>query len=582
MWIRHLLILFQMNPHMTPSHSSLTGRRPAGNWEQFEQRQILELIRSQPEPRAHNPEELFAYRRQAAEIKARISQYHHSLQRPIQHAQITNLGGALCRLKVLLWRIFPFNELPVEIVANIFRYAVWSTINSPDGILLRFRLTWVCRRWRHIAVHDQTLWNTIWFKDVKLNYRRSKLYFERAGTSTLDLRIEDNDKSRLDPDQPMSGDEMNRVLDILMGKSNQIRMLIVVVELWPPILVLLDWLHRSSRSLQQLERVEIHRTGRPYRWDGPGYPLHDYQHALSLCNGRTQRISYICLNGIHLDWDKSCFTNLTNLDLRRMPPDLGPSLERFRYMLESSPNLRKLSLDGAGPIVTKSPAAHYHPIFLPRLENLIIGDIHVTYAIFYASIIHAPNVRDITLLNLGGEDHALLFKVLTGRFPELLILTLYSVNIRKIAENGRVMVQWLLSIPKIKFIRVGAMKADMLGLFFVDGRLHIRDDIPFNLTSEEREAILQNGTPIILCPELDAIEVQQINIDSVVKFVQDRKKLGVPLRKLYIHYNWLEKMTPEDRTNIQKQNYEHDFVNVTMPMSLTPVEESIWKQVRGG
>jgi F-box-like len=572
-----------MNPVPPPPN----GRRSGGSWEQFEQYKILELIRSLPEPKPYNHEELLANRRQAAELRTRISQYQLSLQRPIQHgnqhSHITALGGAICRLKVLLWRMFPFNDLPVEIVVNIFRYAAWSTINSPEGVLLRFHLTWVCRRWRHIAIHDQTLWNTIWFKDVKLGYQRSKLYFERAGTATLDLRIEDDDKSRLIPVQPMSGDDMNRILDILMMKSNQIRTLIVVVELWPPILVLLDRLHRSSRSLQQLERIEIHRTGRPYRWSGPGYPLSDYEHALSLCNGQTQRVNYFCLNGIHLDWNRSSLTNLTNLDLRRMPPDLGPSLERFRYMLESSPNLKKLSLDGAGPIVPMNSVARpYPPVFLPRLESLALGDFLLGYAISYAGIIHAPNVREITLLNLGGEDHAELFEVMTGRFPELLILTLFGVKIRKAAENARTMVQWLLSIPKLKFMRVAGMETDMLDLFYVDGRFHIRNDIPLMPATKVKQAILENGSPITLCPELEAIEVQQINIKSVVRFVSDRIKLGVPLRKLYIHHNSFNTMNADETAILQEQNYEPNFVNVTPPMRLTPIEESIWKQVRGG
>ena len=573
-----------MTSQTNPVQPPLNGRRTAASWEQFEQRQILELIHSLPEPKGYNHQELLANRIQVVELRDRIAPDQRSLQRPVQNSNATALSGAICRLKVLLWRMFPFNKLPVEIVVNIFRYAAWSTVNSPEGILLRFRLTWVCRLWRHIAVHDQTIWNTIWIKDVKLGYQRSKLYFERAGTATLDLRIEDDDKSRLIQGQSMSGDDMNRILDILMMKFNQIRMLIVVVELWPPILVLLDRLHRSSRSLQQLERVEIHRTGRPYHWNGPGYPLCDYEHALSLCNGQARRINYICLNGIHLDWDRSCLTNLTNLDLRRMPPDLGPSLERFRYMLESSPNLRKLSLDGAGPTVSMNSAARpYPPVFLPRLEILVLGDYFVTYAISYAGIIHAPNVREITLLNLVGEDHTKLFKVLTGRFPELLILSLFGVKIRKGAENARTIVQWLLSIPKLKFMRMAAMETDMFDLFYLDGRFHIRDDIPLKPTPEVKQAIQANGSPIILCPELEAIEAQQINVDSVVRFVSDRKKLEVPLRKLYIHHNSFENMSPDEWAILQKLEEDYaNFVNVTSAMSLTPMEESIWKQVRGG
>lgn len=566
-----------MKAHTTPAPLPLTTPRSPAAWEQLEKDRLLEILHSLPEPKAHlNHEDILAYRRQIMELKVRINRHRH--HQPMQEAHIAVVSDAYCRLRILLWRMFPFHKLPVEIVANIFRYAAWSITNSPAGILLRFRLTWVCRRWRHIAIQDPTLWNTIWFKDVKLGYQRSKLFFERAGTATLDLRIDDNDKSRLVPGRPMTGDDMNQILDIIMMKSNQIRMLVVVVELWPPVLVFLDRLYRSSRSLQQFESIEIHRTGRPYNSDGPGYRLKDYKHAFNFCNGNTQRINHICMNGIHLDWDKSRFTNLSYLDLRRMPPSLEPSLEQFCYILQSSPNLKKLSLDGAGP----TESMHRHPpVSLPRLESLVIGDVLVTTAIFYVKIIHAPNVREMTLLNLMGEDHTMLFKVLTGRFPELLMLTLHAVHIRRFAENGRIMVQWFLSIPKIKFMRVASMKVDILELLYVDGRLHISNDIPLNPDTKDRDAIMANGSPIILCRELEAVEVQQICIHSVIKFVHDRKKLGIPLRKLYVHHNWWANMAPEEKATIQKLN-ELDFLNTTTPMSLTPTEESIWKEVRGG
>ncbi|KAI9512513.1 hypothetical protein F5148DRAFT_849456 [Russula earlei] len=550
------------------------NRKVPATLEQFVQYQILETIRRQPEPKALDPQLLLVCGRRAAEIKARLPQYQNSRK---DFAQLTAMRH------VLLWRTFPFNDLPVEIVSNIFRYAVWSSANSPEGILLRFRLTWVCRRWRNIATCDQTLWNTIWFKDAKVGYQLSKLYFERAGTTTLDLRIEDDSKTRLIQDQPMTGDDMERVLDIIMSKSSQIRMIIVVVELWPPVLVLLDRLHRTSQSLQQLERVEVHRTGRPYQWDGPHYPLGDYEHALTLCNGRTERVNFLCLNGVHIDWETSYITNLVNLDLRRMPPELGPSLERFRCVLESSPKLKKLSLDGAGPIMPTGWATHsYPPVFLPRLETLILGDCAVTYAIFCAGIIHAPGVRELIVLNFRGPDHTPVLQALTGKFPELLIISVFSLDIRKSPWSRRIVVRWLLSIPKIKFMRVGMMKATLMAHFFLDGRLHIDDDIPLTLTPEEENAILANGSRIILCPELEAFEGQHIDVDTMVQFIYGRKKFGVPLRKLYIHQNWLQDMTPDEKNKIQEQGYEHDFIDVTVPMSTTPYERSLWKQLRGG
>ncbi|KAI0308142.1 hypothetical protein B0F90DRAFT_1813458 [Multifurca ochricompacta] len=513
-----------MDHQSTPLPPPLINTRERITWEQFENRQIFDYLRNQPDPNAPDSDELILSNKElAAQLKVRIAQFLSSPQLPNQRSNLIALGEAYCKRKILLWRLFPFNDLPVEIVINIFRYAVWSTHSSSGGVLSRFRLTWVCKRWRHIAVHDQTLWNTISIKDPKISYSRSKLFFERAGTTPLDLRIEDDSKTRVNSDRPMTGDDMQRIMDIFITKSGQIRVFIVIVEMWPPILVFLDTLHKSSRPFRQLERVEIHRTGRPYRWDGPGYPLSEYQHALTLCNGDTRLVNNLCLNGIHLNWDKCRLANLTSLDLRRMPPDLGPSLERFREILESSPNLKKLSLDGAGPVQpTSAPRCPYPPVVLPKLESLVLGDTFIAYAIFCAGTIHAPNVREMTLLNLVGEDHAPLLKALTGKFPELLILTLYCLNVQKIPQNGRIMAQWLLSMPKVKFMRVAAMKSHMFMPFLGDGRLHITDDLPLPPNPEEEAAILANGSRINVLPNLEAIEVQRIDIDSVVNFVHGR------------------------------------------------------------
>ena len=575
------LTTLQMDLQLMPLPPPLFNPRAGISWEQFEQQQILGFIRSQPEPKTQDsPEIISTNTRNAAFLKARIAQILGSPQLGTQPSDLIALAEAYWRRKVLLWRIFPFNSLPAEIIVNIFRYAIWSTPNSFEGVLLRFRLTWVCQSWRHIAVHDQTLWNTIWFKDPKIGYSRSRLFFERAGTATLDLRIEDDNKTRVNPDEPMTGEKMQQIMDIVATKSNQIRMLIVVVEMWPPVLVLLDRLHRSSRSLRQLERIEIHRTGRPYRWDGPGYPLSDYHHALTLCNSHTDLITSLCLNGLHLDWDKCLLANLTTLDLRRMPPDLGPSLKRFCEMLKSSPDLRKLSLDGAGPVPpTNAIRRPLPPVFLPRLESFILGDMPVAYAVFCAGVIHAPGVRELTLLNLGGDDHAPLLKTLTEKFPQLLILTLYCLNVTTTPQNARIVAQWLLSMPKVKFLRVAGMGAHMFSPFVADGRFHNRDDIPLVPSPEEKAAIEATGSRITCFPNLEAIEVQHIDTETVIKFVRGRLEYGVPLKKLYIHHQWLQSMTDQDKTIFQM--FGPNFVFVTASMALTPDEELIWKQVRG-
>ena len=557
---------------------SLFKPKEKTSWEQFELQQVLGFIRSQPEPKTRDsPEIISANTRSAANLKTHIAQLLSSPQLYTQTSHLHALVEAHWKRKPLLWRLFPLNSLPAEIIVNIFRYAIWSTRSTENGILMRFRLTWVCQKWRAITIHDQTLWNTICFKDPKIGYNRSRLFFERAGTATIDLRIEDDNKTRVHPDRPMTGEEMRQIMHIVTTKSNQIRMVIVVVELWPPVLVLLDSLNRCSRSLQKFERLEIHRTGRPYHC----YPLSDYQHTLTLCDGRTNLIKSLCLNGLHLNWNDSLLANLTTLDLRRMPPDLGPSLERFREILEGSPNLRKLSLDGAGPIPPTDPGKRsLPPVLLPRLESFIVGDMPIAFAIFCVGVIHAPNVRELTLLNLGDDDHALLLKALTDKFPKLLILTLYCLQVANSPLDARIMSQWLLSMPKMKFLRVAGMVPHMFAPFFSDGRFHIRDDIPLIPSPEEKAAIETTGTHIVFCPDLQAIEVQHISTEVVIRLVRARIAFNVPLERLYIHHQWLQQMTDKDRMIFQI--FDPSFVFVTVPMMLTPDEELIWKQVGGG
>ncbi|KAH9968627.1 hypothetical protein BC827DRAFT_1263144 [Russula dissimulans] len=571
-----------MDPTPTPSESQypFVKREQIVTRDKFIERQMLSSIGNLPEPRPRDPEELLALGRQAAELKDRIAQYGGDTM-----DELAASARLLAMRQELLWRIFPFNDLPVEIIVHIFRLAAFSLANAPGAFLLRFRLTWVCRYWREIAISDPTLWCTIWFKDAKIGYQRSALFLERAGTRTIDLRIEDDEKVRLVSNQPMTADDMERVLDIIMTKSNQIRMVIVVVEPWPAILALLDRLHKHSRSFQQLERIELHRTGRPYGWDGPNFPFNHYQHALTLCNGRTERINYICLNGIHIDWDNTYLANLVHLDLRRIPANLGPTLERFRTILESCPNLRKLSLDGAGPIPPSGPVLFhsYPPISLLRLESLLFGNFSVRYATYLIGHIQAPNLREISLMHIAGEDHTLLLRAMTGKFPELLIATLYGMEFPKNRVSNRVMVQWLLSIPKLKFIRVASMEAHMLACFYVDGRFHVKNEIPLFPTKEQVETIRANGSHIILCPELVAMEAQSISVESMVDFVRIRKTLGVPPRRLYVDRYWLEKMTPEEKAVLLTERYGPDFLIVTTTSrSMTQDELIIWKQVREG
>jgi len=135
--------------------------------------------------------------------------------------------------KVRFWRTFRLNDLPTEIITNIFRYVVWSSINPSEDINGRLWLTWTCRHWRAVALEDSTLWSGIWFRDLP-PFERSFTWINRAGVTPLDIRINDQEGHQF------NDREMGVLLDKLFTKLPYIRMLIIIVKDWAPVLVVLD------------------------------------------------------------------------------------------------------------------------------------------------------------------------------------------------------------------------------------------------------------------------------------------------------------------------------------------------------
>ncbi|KAI0045208.1 hypothetical protein FA95DRAFT_1521734 [Auriscalpium vulgare] len=572
---------------MSEKKSSVTNAPPpppplpenpkdARSYDQWEEDVIVEYLRRQPEPTGPDSyekakENLIL----AGRYKARIEVIVNNLPELVNRTDLKiadTLAEATWKRKVLLYRLFPINRMPVEILSNIFRFVVWSSVEANQTNLLRLRMTWVCRHWRQVAIADQTLWNTIWFRD-SAPFDRSLTFFDRAGTATIDLRINESRRyyQTRDEQLKMTGPQMEVVADILMTKVDQIRTLIVVVESWPPILVLLERLYRA-RTPTLLARVEIHRTGHPYSYPGPAYTSVEYHDALRLCNGDAPSLNFLCLNGIHLNWDHSPMNNLTTLDLRRMPSYVAPSIARFREVLRNSPNLRKLAIDGAGPEHKPEDTTDLGPpIDLLRLTTIVFGDVTPAYAIWFNAGIRAPNVRDLTLINLIMGDYGPVLKFLTGRFPNVVVLTLFNIEVLQTAENLRSMTQWLLSMPIVQYLRIALLKPHLFAPFLIDGRFHA-EDVPLNPTPEEVARVVSSGQRIAVFPELSTLEFQHIPSAAIIGFVGRRKELGIPLDLVYINRVWLPQIKEEER----KELLAVVPTQVCLPAMSTPAEERLW------
>lgn len=353
---------------------------------------------------------------------------------------------------------------------------------------------------------------------------------------------------------PFTAAMMSALMDRILEKIQILRTLIIVLDTWPPALVVLAKLRDAGITPGRLERFELHRTGRPWLWIGPRFEPEEHRDPIPFCDGRVvPKLNYLCLNGIHTDWNASHISNLTVLDLRRLAMECNPTLYQYRDMLRASPNLSKLALDAAGPRWLQKDVANtgLEPIDLPNLTIFVLGDVTVLYALYCLEMFTAPNVIDLTILNMTGTDYGDLIEALTSRFLEVQVLTVYTVEVEDSVNNKRRLIRWLKSMPKLSFLKVAQLKRHVLRAFLED---------PRQWDGSAVDIFAPKSGLVPLCPKLEILEYQSLDLELVTMFLEGRKLMDAPMKKLYIISAWFLAMTVEDKNKLSAMAPVYQFV----------------------
>ncbi|KAK0208755.1 hypothetical protein DFS33DRAFT_1305443 [Desarmillaria ectypa] len=463
-----------------------------------------------------------------------------------------NLRLTLIKTKTLhdlqYFIFFRMRDLPTEIITNIFRLAAWSTTSPDESVVARIWLTHVCRQWRVIALADHTLWSAIWFRD-KFPFTRSLTFIERAGQAPLDIRINDPSEA-----EALSDQQMNYLLDRLFQKISTIRIFIMLCYKWEPILTILKRIHRALRGGRPLilQRFELHRLGDPYLWPGKGFtPVgHSITMYPMIGGPMLPELTYVSVNGIHFDWHSSSISNLTTIDIRRLPLEHAPSASVFRSMLINCPLLEKLALDGAGPNGPPT-GRHSAPIELRHLKILVLANFTPSYV--QGIVVHftAPNVRDLTIMNLFRHEYTPLYVFLTGRFPKVRIFTMYTLQVAR-GLGHTAMVKFLGSMTEVRYIRIAVLEPYGLSTFMYDPKTLVphRELPPFtrdlfgsagapnmalmDLPPDDEGKKKKPKPKTFVFPQLTVAEVQSIEKGWLMAWLAGRRAIGVPLQTLYL------------------------------------------------
>lgn len=446
--------------------------------------------------------------------------------------------------------VFPILDLPPELIIHIFRCVVQSTPSGLDRDRQRLWLSWVCGPFRELALGDSTLWNLLWFHG--LSTARSLAFLDRCGTAPLDVIIKDAEYA------PSSSlimiSQLDPILDALLPKIDQIRMLYVVVRVAEVAERFISRFSAAGRAAQ-LAHYEVRVDNPSHRFFGRPMGVQ-----VPLSTSSTPQLQHVSLCGVDLDLTKLSAVNLRSINLSYIRSRAFPSTESWLQILEAAPFLRQLQLEGTGPV--PEALSNHRPAHLPSLRMLALSMLSPAYAIHVISLIDAPRLMNLSLRDLGDESDFQFIKTLTGRFPEILLLTLSNLELPASDPVALLyaMVRWLETMPRLKMVRFREMELSLLSAFGAKVQQFWSPEESMRYAERERErsgATTGELPEPVLLPELQYVEFLYQRPYDISTVVEWRKALGRPIKKVYTYEFNVPFVDPEEVARI-KEHCEYE------------------------
>ncbi|VDB86575.1 unnamed protein product [Peniophora sp. CBMAI 1063] len=559
--------------------------REGQDFVRWETQQIRTLVATIPEPTAPATEEQLKITRQrlAQCRKTRkstvddISPIFNTLP-PHHRAKVSReYAHAFWQEKVFRCHLMRIYEFPPEIVVHVLQFLLDDNLD-----FYRTRLSAVCRQWRELVVKMPKLWQDIWLNDTAPHSVSASL-IERAQSLPLTIRIGERRPTLRDPrSNAITPEEMDAQLDVVLPKLSQIRSLTVILRGWPATYTFLRRAYTCSAAPSQLEIFRLHRTSAGYADLGDLREETDGGRHLLLFRGRATRLHTLAMDGVHLDWSIP-LSNLDSLDMRRMPLSAMPSWSRFAELTHLSPNLRELSFDGCAPLFSLIDAdLPRQRVLLPNLRTFVMGGMSIPFLIRLPYLLDTPNLIELSLRNYQEDlDWTPVFRMLVGSYPQLRILQLNAIRVSPEPPTTGALTRFFMSVKNVELVRLINMHESFLNHFLEDGRYYLDPEMPPVMTDDMRRAIeAEHPEPIRMLPALKTIIYDGVLTQEISRFADSRRRLGLPLDRLYAHVAWYLTLRPEERRTLH-QIPGFMTLAVALDVRASPEEQAIWRDVEG-
>jgi len=374
--------------------------------------------------------------------------------------------------------------LPLEVLSEIFVFAVLSYDDPSDIIDQPTTISHVCRRWRQISILTSLLWTNIYlfFPLTIHQLTRTTTWLSRSRHRPLHICMDFRDPSWdwNEYTHSFSLQAMESVMHLLLPKVHRWQSVELYTDTWDPIFTFLSYT-APVKSAPCLRDIQLARCNAYFATKGQSFQPANLISPIAWFDGGAG-LSALCkvsLSGVHVDWEKSGLRGLKVLELKYHAQEVMPSVEEFLAITQACPQLERLSVLGWGPRRDRTKKISPPTIQLPSLQELSLGYVDVDYAIDFLSMIFVPNLRSfsiedvaVTLDPSDAQDASRLFDYLSSAddgsgLPRLPLPSLRTLSLRGVTVENDAVHPLFSLCRSVEAICLSGMDAPSLRAFLV-------------------------------------------------------------------------------------------------------------------